>query len=286
MPQAQVNGIRIYYELHGAGPPLVLIMGLRRNAEWWYRQIPELSQHFRMLVFDNRGAGRSDQPAADYSTALFAKDTAALMDELGIASAPVLGYSMGGYIAQELAIRYPDRVQGLILVSTGAGGASAVLMDPQRRREFEEVAGLSPAQVLHKNLDIYFSPGFIAAQPEQVAEFIEVSLRHAQPEEAFLRQYQACLAHDTSDRDHLIKAPVLIMTGEDDPLVPPANSYIMKELMPQAELRVFPGGRHCFLIEMHQDFNRAVLDFLGAGTRAGPRTRCEAFAHLLDKGVG
>ncbi|RJX35387.1 MAG: alpha/beta fold hydrolase [Desulfarculus sp.] len=268
MPQTHLNGIDIYYELHGSGPPLVMIMGLRRNAEWWYQQIPVLSRHFRLLVFDNRGSGRSGQPEMEYSIALFADDTAALMEHLNLESAAVLGYSMGGYIAQELAIRYPEKVQRLILVSTSAGGASAVRMDPARQKEFEDVAGLSPEQVLQKNLDIYFAPGFIAAHPDQIARFMTVSLRHAQPPEAFLRQYQACLRHDTTDRAGRIKAPVLIMTGDDDPLVPPGNSYILKELLPRAQLKVFPGGRHSFLIQMPQPFNQAVLEFLGAAPGA------------------
>ena len=111
MPKIKANGIDLYYEIHGRGDPLVLIMGLRRNAEWWYCQIPTLSEHFQVLVFDNRGAGRSDQPDGDYSISLFADDTAALMKGLGLSSAHVLGISMGGYIAQELAINYPEMVQ-------------------------------------------------------------------------------------------------------------------------------------------------------------------------------
>lgn len=262
MGKASVNGVNIYYELHGQGPPLVMIMGLRRNIEWWYRQIPVLGRHYQLLVFDNRGAGRSDQPEMAYSIRLFAEDTAALMDHLGIEHAPVLGYSMGGYIAQELAINYPEKVQSLILAATGAGGPSAVKMDPERQKEFEDVVGLTPEQVLEKNSDIYFSPDFIETCPDEVAEFIQVSLRHPQPDVAFLRQYDACLRHDTSDRDKQIKVPVLIMTGGEDPLVPPENSTILQKYLPQADLVVFPKCRHCFFIEMAEEFNQKVIDFL------------------------
>ena len=120
MPKQKVNRIEIYYEMHGQGDPLVLIMGLRRNAEWWYRQIPTLSKHFQVLVFDNRGAGRTDKPKMDYSIRLFADDTAGLMEALGIREANILGVSMGGYIAQELALNYPDRVKRLVLGCTGS----------------------------------------------------------------------------------------------------------------------------------------------------------------------
>lgn len=182
MPTAHINGVELYYEQHGEGPPLVMIMGLRRNADWWWKQLPDFSKHFQVTVFDNRGSGRSDKPDMEYSIGLMAADTAGLMDHLGIATADVLGYSMGGYIAQELALGHPQKVQRLILVSTGAGGDSAVLMDPERQKEFTDTVGLTPEQVLHKNLDIYFSPGFIEKHPEEVAEFIRVSLLNPQPD--------------------------------------------------------------------------------------------------------
>jgi pimeloyl-ACP methyl ester carboxylesterase len=135
-------------------------------------------------------------------------------------------------------------------------------MDPERQKEFTDVAGLTSEQILEKNMDIYFSQDFINAHLEEVAEFIQVSLRYPQPEEAFLRQYNACLHHDTSNRANRIKVPVLIMTGDEDPLVPPENSYLMQKCIPHAELAVFPKGRHCFLIEMADEFNRRVLNFL------------------------
>jgi len=96
MPNVKVNGCSIYYEIHGQGPPLVMIMGLRRNIEWWYHQIPVLSRYFKVIAFDNRGAGRSDKPVMDYSIQMFADDTATLMKTLGIGSAHIMGISMGG----------------------------------------------------------------------------------------------------------------------------------------------------------------------------------------------
>ena len=123
MPTVKVNGINLYYEVSGQGHPLILIMGLRRNISWWYRQMPELSRHFTVIAFDNRGAGRSDKPVMEYSIGLFADDTAGLMNALDIKNAHVLGISMGGYIAQELAIRHPEMVRSLVLVNS-IGGSS------------------------------------------------------------------------------------------------------------------------------------------------------------------
>jgi len=262
MPKQKVIGIEIYYEIHGEGDPLVLIMGLRRNVEWWYRQLPALSAHFKVLVFDNRGAGRSEKPAMEYSIRLFADDTAQLMKSLEIQNAHVLGVSMGGYIAQELAINYPRMVRSLILGCTSPGGEKAVPMSPERLKKFTANEGLSPEEILKKDMDILFSDRFIHGNPETIREFIEISMRYYQPADAFQRQLEACLRHDAGDRLAHIKVPTMIIAGDDDSLVPSENSSILKELMPRAELYFLPGLRHCFFIEESEKFNHKLIDFL------------------------
>jgi len=134
-----------------------------------------------VIAFDNRGAGRSDKPVMEYSISLFADDTAGLMKALGIQNAHVLGISMGGYIAQELAIRHPEMVRSLILGCTSPGGNRAVIMSEERMKKFTANDGLTPEEILRKDMDIYFSDDFIANQPDKVKEFIEISLRHYQP---------------------------------------------------------------------------------------------------------
>jgi pimeloyl-ACP methyl ester carboxylesterase len=265
MPTIKANGISIYYEIDGEGDPLILIMGLRRNAEWWYRQIPALSEHFQVVAFDNRGAGRSDQPDEDYSMALFADDTAALMQTLGLTSAHVLGISMGGYIAQELAIKYPQRVRRLVLGCTGPGGPQAVHMTSERMEKFVANEGLTPREILHKDMDIYFSERFIREEAEKIEEFVEISLRFYQPPGPFLRQLAACRRHNTYDRLHRITHPSLILTGDEDPLVPPGNSLLLQGRIPQARLETFPAGRHCFFMEFSALFNQKVVNFFEKG---------------------
>jgi pimeloyl-ACP methyl ester carboxylesterase len=262
MPMLEVNGIDIYYETDGQGDPLVLIMGLRRNAEWWYCQISTLSRHFRVLAFDNRGAGRSDKPGMEYSIRLFADDTAGLMDALDMKQAHVLGISMGGYIAQELALNYPEKIKSLILGCTGPGGTRAVPMNSERLKTFTANEGLTPTQILRKDMDIYFSDEYLKNHLEKIEEFIEISLRYYQPPDAFGRQFAACLKHDTVKRLRHIAVPTLIMSGNDDPLVPPENSRILKELIPHAELYFYPGCRHCFFIEKGEQFNQKLITFL------------------------
>jgi pimeloyl-ACP methyl ester carboxylesterase len=264
MGKVKVNGCELYYEVHGQGDPLVLIMGLRRNLEWWYRQIPALAEHFQVIAFDNRGAGRSDKPAMEYSIRLFADDTAGLMDALDISEARILGISMGGYLAQELALNYPAKVKSLVLGCTGCGGDRAVIMSPERMEKFTANKGLNPEEILRKDMDIYFSDDYVVQNTETIEKFVEISMRYYQPADAFFRQFDACLRHDTGDRLNQIAVPTLIMTGDDDPLVPPQNSHVLKDLIEGAELSVFPGGRHCFFIEESDRFNKEAVDFFKA----------------------
>jgi pimeloyl-ACP methyl ester carboxylesterase len=239
----------------------MMIMGLRRNIEWWYHQIPTLAKHFKVVVFDNRGAGRSEKPAKDYTIRLFADVEEALMDELNIDQAHVLGVSMGGYIAQELAINHPQKVADLVLGCTGCGGEKAVLMSAERLEKFTANKNLSPEEILQKDMDIYFSDEYVARNPTAIAAFSEISMRHYQPAAAFLRQFAACRNHDTIARLDRITQPTLIMTGDDDPLVPAENSFILKELLPRARLSLFPKGRHAFFMEFADRFNKEVISF-------------------------
>lgn len=219
-------------------------------------------RHFQVIAFDNRGAGRTDKPFMDYSIPLFAEDTAALMDGLGISRAHILGISMGGFIAQELALNFPERVNRLVLGCTGCGGRKAVKMSPERMAKFTATEGLTPEQILHKDMDNYFSDRFVLENPDRIEEFITISLRDYQPADAFFRQWAACQAHDTGDRLPGLAAPTLIMSGDDDPLVPPQNAFILQELITQAELALFPGLRHCFFMEAAGEFNQKVVEFL------------------------
>jgi 3-oxoadipate enol-lactonase len=184
------------------------------------------------------------------------------MEALGIRQAHVLGISMGGYIAQELAINYPEKVKGLVLGCTGPGGERAVRMSPEKLKKFTANEGLKPEDILKKDMDIYFSDDYVKVHAKDIEEFIEISLRHYQPPDAFERQFAACLRHDTLHRLGLISAPTLVLSGDDDPLVPSDNSRILKELIPLAELVLFPGKRHAFFIEEAEQFNKTAIGFL------------------------
>jgi pimeloyl-ACP methyl ester carboxylesterase len=260
--KVKVNDIQLYYEVHGRGEPLVLIMGLGANTRGWDMQIPVFSREFQVVAFDNRGSGRSDKPDSRYSIRLFADDTAGLMDALGIASAHVYGQSMGGLIAQELALDYPDRVRTLVLGSTTCGGREGAAALPEHIALMATLPSLSPQEAAERGLPLMYSDQFIASKRQ---ELIDRSLAEAElrpPPDAFGRQAQAAVRHKAYDRLPKIRCPTLIISGSDDKIVPAENSRILAGHIPGAELVVLPKAGHGYLVECADESNAIVLDFL------------------------
>lgn len=262
MPKVRVNDIDIYYEVHGQGEPLLLIMGLGAAATGWEAQIPDFSRHYRVIAFDNRGAGRTDKPQEPYTIPQMADDAAGLLDALGIDSAHVYGMSMGGMIAQELALRHPQKVRTLILGATTPGGPRAVTVGPEVVRQWMSAATLPPEQAIEVGLTFLYSDEFIARNRERLIQRA-LELQHLQPPmDALQRQFAAVMQFNAYDRLGQIRAPTLIITGTDDKVVPPVNSRILAERIPGAELLELPGAGHGFLMERAAEANAAVLAFL------------------------
>jgi len=262
VPKVRVNDIQLYYEVHGQGEPLLLIVGLGGSTRGWDMQVPTFSREYQVVAFDNRGSGRSDKPATRYTIRLFADDTIGLMDALGIASAHVYGQSMGGFIAQELALNYPQRVRTLVLGSTSCGGRQAVAASPENLTLMASLNTLSPEEAVEKNLPFLYSAEFIAHKREEIIarSLVEAELRP--PLDAYARQVQAALRHNTYDRLPQILCPTLVISGSDDKVVPAENSSILAERIPNAELVVLPKAGHGYLVECAEESNAIVLDFL------------------------
>ncbi len=258
MPTARVNGIDIYYEEHGQGEPLLLIAGLGANATLWETQIPLLARELRVVAFDNRGAGRSDRPDGPYSLPLFADDTAALMDFLGIDDAHIYGESMGGMIAQELALRHPQRVRSLVLGCTIFGGPQAVSPSQEALITLAALASLSPEEALERGLGVFYHPSHV----EEMRPLWQTYVQTRTTPEAYQRQLEACIAFDSYERLPQIEAPTLVINGEDDALLPAENSRILAERIPDAELVLFPNAGHLYFQERPAEAGAAVLDFL------------------------
>lgn len=275
MPKFKITDIELYYEIHGGVPrehperfPLLLIAGLGFGAWSWYRQIPAFAREFTTIAFDNRGAGQSDKPDAEYSITMMADDAAGLLRALKIERAHVLGHSMGGYIAQELALNHPQLVASLVLVSTSFGGKNAVLMSAETAVQMlSELEADDPEAALRKGLRLRFSDRFIAEHPDLVNEFLALRRAHLPPRAAWLRQFAACRAFDAESRLSSLGVPTLILTGDDDPIVPAENSRRLAARISGSRLRVFPSARHLVFIEQAEEFNHLVIEFLKAMSR-------------------
>lgn len=272
MPKIKVNDISIYYEVHGEGEPLLLIAGLGGDLTAWMLQTPEFSKKYRVIVFDNRGVGRSDTPDIPYSTEMMADDTAGLMDALSIEKAHVLGQSMGGAIAQELALKYLQRVKSLILADTEARPYSLCnyVMNAWVKMRQEDV---SLETFIRNQLPWLFTDKFFE-NPEQVQTMIDTMLAnpYPQPAYAFARQVAAIIEYDALDRIGHITAPTLVITGKEDILLPVKPSEELAAGIPHAELVLLEGGGHASWSEIPDKFNRAVLEFL-AKVEGGERGR-------------
>ena len=274
MSTATVGSIELYYEEHGSGEPLLLIMGLAADSMAWMFQVPDFSEHYRTITFDNRGVGRSSKPSGPYSIHEMADDTAGLLDTLGIDRTHVVGVSMGGMFAQELALRHPRRVRGLVLACTYPEPDA----DVERQRQFStrelggtvtaggevqiDVNAVDPLRFFQQLLPLAFSEQFIANELPKLMELFGGALQYGFSLEAILGQVAAVMSHKATDRLHQIKSPTLVITGDADLLVSPANSDVLAQRIPGARLVKVPGGSHGFNFETPQVFNREVLDFL------------------------
>lgn len=262
MPIVNVGDINIYYEVHGDGEPLLLIMGLSGDMTSWIFQIPEFSRKYRVIAFDNRGVGQSDAPDVPYSTAMMADDTAGLLDALGVERAHIMGLSMGGMIAQELALKYPQRVKSLILATTAARLYSWAthILGTMLRLDQE---GVNRETLTTLRLSWWFTDK-VFDNPELVRTVIDTMLANPYPQSVHghARQFAAATEHDTRERIGKITAPTLVLVGKEDILLPVKMSEELAAGIPNAELVVLEGGGHLFSVEIADKFNLAVLEFL------------------------
>jgi pimeloyl-ACP methyl ester carboxylesterase len=262
MPRVRVGDIEMHYVEAGAGDPLVLVMGFGGDHLAWGFQMRAFAEHYRVIAFDNRGAGQTDAPDAPYTIPMMAEDTRGLMDALGVARAHVLGVSMGGMIAQELVLRHPDRVSSLHL---GCTLARPDLYSHARGVAWTEArTHLGPEAALRLVFLWLFAPATYNERPELVEQLLQGALAnpHRQSLTGFLRQRDAIGLHDTLDRLGAIRCPTLVSVAEDDVLVPPRFSRELAARIPGAELRVIEGAGHVYFWERPETFNELCLDFL------------------------
>ncbi len=260
MPKTYVNGIDLFYDVQGTGEALILIAGFDCDSEYWSAVMPSLVSKYQVIRFDNRGSGQSSAPDSPYSIKQMADDTTALLNYLGITTFHLAGHSMGGQIAQELALSHPDKVKSLILISSWAKANA-------KFNSLIEMFGNLPkeldSKVYQKVLlpwmftDKIYSTGAI----EQVINFIE-NYAYLPTPHGLYHQSQAMIHHHTSDRIAQIICPTLIVVGKEDILTPVIFSQQLANGIPNAELVVVEHGGHGFLVEFSDIIVKVILDFL------------------------
>ncbi len=264
------DGTEIYYEAWGRGEPLLLVPGLGGDVRMWACQRLPLGRRYRCIAVDNRGSGHSGKPPGPYSLFEMAADAATVLDAEGVASAHVLGYSMGSYPAQILAVAQPERVRSLLLV------ASSSRHHHWRREllaDWSEVARARGMHVMARRAVPYLL-GRRTARRFGLWINLLWPLILSQPADAFAAQVDALLDFSDEYRVFLahITAPTLVLVGAEDRLTPPGDAEELIALVPGARLHVVRGAGHVLMVEAAPDFNIAVLDFL-AGVTAGVKTR-------------
>ena len=259
---ADSNGTKIFYQTRGEGEPLVLLMGFGADGNVWEKHVTEYEKHFKCIVLDNRGVGKSDQPKGPYSTNMMAEDTVAVMQHAGVERARVAGISMGGAITQELVLNYPQKVRSIALISTWPK------FNNYAKTVYENLKKLrvtSKPEDFMELLQLWiFAPPFYEYGMADLKEGQEGARTNAHPQTqtGFEGQLDACIHHDTVDRLSQIKVPTLITIGDMDIFTPPSFSQILHEGISGSQYVSFPEGGHVHHWKDLERFNAVTTQFL------------------------
>lgn len=247
----------IDYDVHGEGPPLVLISGLGFGRWGWFKQVPAFARHFRTITFDVRGERGLRNGVAD-----LASDVADLMEHLKVRKAHVLGTSLGGFVAQELALRRPDLVDRLVLVCTSYGGRGPEAMSPMALADMIGWGSFSPEGALRRGLETATSDTYRAEHSDEFEKIIHWRMADAPSFAVYYKEARAGASFDLSRDVTHITSPTLVIHGAEDRYVPPLNAEALADAIPGSRLRVLDDAGHLVFIERFAEVNREVVTFL------------------------
>ena len=259
---ATSGGVRIAYETRGAGEPVLLIHGLGYTRAGWGPALDLLAEDFLVIAFDNRGIGQSEVPPGPYTAAAMAEDALAVLDATGVQRAHVLGTSLGGMVAQELALAHPKRVRRLVLVATTPGGAGAYALPEQTQALLRTMPTLPPDEAMRLAVENALAEDVVRSRPELVDEIYAYRLAHPFDAAGWQAQSAAGSAFDAYDRIGDIGAPTLLLHGTADNVVDPRSAVGLAAQIPNARLQLFDAGGHLFFWEEPERFVAAVRSFL------------------------
>jgi pimeloyl-ACP methyl ester carboxylesterase len=254
--------MKIAHETRGAGEPLVLVHGLAYDRAGWGRFPDLLAEHFRVVLIDNRGVGESDAPPGPYTVSEMAADVVGVLDELGIDRTNLFGVSLGGYIAQELTLTHPGRVEKLVLCSTAPGGPKAVPMPVATQQVFATYPTMEREAGLRMFVENSLGARGVRERPELVEEIFRYRLGHAPTVEAWVAQATAGATYDSYDRIGAIDVPTLVVHGDADVVVDPGNAALLGELIPNARVELIPDRGHLMVWEDSERVAELVTEFL------------------------
>jgi pimeloyl-ACP methyl ester carboxylesterase len=266
MPKIKAGALNINYETFGEGEPLLLIMGFGMPGRAWLPRIPRFTG-FKVIVYDNRGTGESDKPDLPaYSIAEMADDASALLRALNISRIKICGFSMGGMIAQELALRHPGRVSKMVLGCTTTGGPASIPPAEETIASLLSAMKLMPTdpeRAIDMLLPVVHPPDFVAAHPEikQMA-LMGAAMMPPTPADVIERTLEGITRFNSYDRLPEVRCPVLIVHGERDILIKPANAELLKSRLPQAEVFMIPNAGHNFFAENSMGIHQRIVEFL------------------------
>jgi 3-oxoadipate enol-lactonase len=251
MPFAMNGTVELHWKSSGEGPAVLLVAGQGMTVDGWWSTIPLLARSFRVIAFDNRGTGRSSRLQWPYSVSQMAGDAVAVLDAAGEQRAHVYGISLGSLVAQEVALRHPDRVQALVLGASSAGGFAAYKPAPTSfAQTFLVRAGaMGPEEAEWAAVPYTYAEKTRRFHSDRIAT--DIAHRLSSPPEplAYMHQAAAVAAHDAYERLNRMAAPTLVVHGEQDVFIPPANALVLAERIPGAQLRLWPDAAHMYPID-------------------------------------
>jgi len=266
MPFAKLTDFRLFYESDGAGEPLILISGFASGAWNWFRQTEDLAKNFRVITFDPRGIGKSrargESDLKNLSMQTFIEDVLGLLDFLEIEKAHILGASFGGFVAQEFALQFPERLNRLILACTTAGGKHHVKPSIEVLRSFAPDANLSTGEHIRRFLRPAFTDEFNRRHADEVERICRMRETNEVAEAVYFAQLHSAFNLDLENKIGAIRTETLVLTGDKDLVVPMQNSLNLADKLPKSTLKIIENGSHLFFIENADEFNSIVRDFL------------------------
>jgi pimeloyl-ACP methyl ester carboxylesterase len=269
MPVTRNGSVELYWESTGQGPPVLLIAGQGMTMDGWWSTIPILARRFRVIAFDNRDTGRSGRVVLPYSVANMAEDALAVLDAAGVERAHVYGVSLGGMVAQELALHHADRVEALVLGATSPGGRGASLPSPLPMTFFARAGLMGTEEAEWAAVPYTYAQNTRRLHADRIAENIRRRLNTPPNTMAYLHQAAAVATHSTYERLDQITAPTLVIHGEEDLAMPPQNARVLAERIPNAVLKLKPQAGHLYFID-EPGADRDIARFLQRHSAPSP----------------